>query len=639
MFGAGENSQKRGAQAGSEDEHGLTTVAAVGSLARLNYADLIIDYLAQIGVEYVFGIQGGAVEPLFNAVARRRSVGGFVDQSVGGEAEARHRETLLFGPTPVFPRHEASAAFMADGYYRETGRMAVCCATTGPGATNLITGVASAYADNIPMLVLTPQAPISDFGRGPFQDSSYDAIDVTGMFQHCTRYNSIVTDAEQLERKLITAIITAHQHPRGPVHLSIPTSIMKEAPPSDHQLYNIGSQLRDTGTLPSRGMEPLLTIIRNAIQAQEKLLFVVGGSAEVRGAQAIQKASELLNAYVVATPPGARWVNAYHPMYKGIFGMAGHPSARASLDDPEIKHIVVVGSLLSETETAGWSPSVLNERMIRIDSGPELFARASMAQLHVHGCIPLICEAIEAAAREEFERFAESNPEKVIKSEPEAIRVDYSALPPQVQHFSEQQFYSDELPIKPQRLMRELAMRCPDDTRYFFDAGNSWNWGLHYLHRQVPGNHRTATTFGSMNWSMSASIGAALGRRTAPVVSLLGDGSWLMGGQELTLALQEKLPIIFVVLNDAALGMVMHGQRMAGAERIGWQHPKTNFAAIAEAMGARGFEISSIEDLDRLNFDYLLNSTTPTVLDVHIDAEEVPPLGERLKVLANKLEG
>ena len=148
--------------------------------------DLLIKYLEQLGVEYVFGIPGGAIEPMYNALARSERAG---------------------GPRAVIARHETGAAFMADGYSRHTGKLGVCCATTGPGATNLITGVASAYENNIPMLVITAQTALSTFGRGAFQESSCAGVNTVGLFEHCSRYNSLVSHVDQFEHKLAAAVL------------------------------------------------------------------------------------------------------------------------------------------------------------------------------------------------------------------------------------------------------------------------------------------------------------------------------------------------------------------------------------------------------------------------------------------------
>src|SRR5512136_1111408 len=167
-------------------------------------SDLIVDYLEQFGVEYVFGVPGSPLGPLFDALERSERRG---------------------GPCAVLTRHESGAAFIADGYARVSGRVGVCCSTTGPGATNLITGVASAFAEQIPMLVITSQTRIPDLSRGCFQDSSRDGVDIMGMFAHCTRYNSMVTHPNQLENKLASALTSALGNPKGPAHLSIPADI------------------------------------------------------------------------------------------------------------------------------------------------------------------------------------------------------------------------------------------------------------------------------------------------------------------------------------------------------------------------------------------------------------------------------
>ncbi|HEX2245496.1 MAG TPA: thiamine pyrophosphate-binding protein [Gammaproteobacteria bacterium] len=172
---------------------------------KVELGDLLVAYLEQLNIDYVFGIPGGAIEPLYNALARSRRRG---------------------GPRPIVPRHETGAIFMADGYYRQTGKLGVCCATTGPGATNLITGAASAYENHIPILIITAQTALVNFGRGAFQESSCTGINTVGMFQYCTRYNTLVSHVEQFEHKLTAAVTSAFQSPGGPAHLSIPLDVL-----------------------------------------------------------------------------------------------------------------------------------------------------------------------------------------------------------------------------------------------------------------------------------------------------------------------------------------------------------------------------------------------------------------------------
>jgi acetolactate synthase-1/2/3 large subunit len=204
--------------------------------------------------------------------------------------------------------------------------------------------------------------------------------------------------------------------------------------------------------------------------------------------------------------------------------------------------------------------------------------------------------------------------------------------------------------------MRELSRRCPPQTRFLADTGNSMIWAVHYL---SPRNRRAARTgaigpvrsgeperrtgtanwlrvmmdFAPMGWAIGAAVGIARGNPSCPVVCITGDGSYLMSGQEIGVAAAEGLTVIYVVLNDSAYGMVMHGQRLAKAEPIGFELPKVDFAAVAQAMGVPGHVIESPADFEALDFHAILSRPGPTLLDVRIDREEVPPMIQRLKAL------
>jgi acetolactate synthase-1/2/3 large subunit len=212
---------------------------------------------------------------------------------------------------------------------------------------------------------------------------------------------------------------------------------------------------------------------------------------------------------------------------------------------------------------------------------------------------------------------------------------------------------SDATPIKPQRLMKILAQRCPPDTRFLADIGNSMVWAAHYLqagdrrgaHGRHPhtgaGERRSGTAswlrlvmdFCPMGWAIGAAVGIARGNPRSPVVCITGDGAYLMSGQEITVAAQEGLAVVFVVLNDSAFGMVKHGQRLAGAEQIGTELPRIDFRRMAEAMGISGHVIESPQDLEALDFDAILRRGGPTLLDVRVDPEEIPPMSLRMKAL------
>jgi acetolactate synthase-1/2/3 large subunit len=202
---------------------------------------------------------------------------------------------------------------------------------------------------------------------------------------------------------------------------------------------------------------------------------------------------------------------------------------------------------------------------------------------------------------------------------------------------------SNDAPIKPQRLMRELPNLFPPNTRYLADTGNSFSWTTHYLlpyDRRMAGVRdntgglvRACLDFAPMGWAIGCAVGTAFARPSDPVVCITGDGSMLMNGQEITVALQHGIRVIFIVLNDGALGMVRHGQRLTGAESVGTELPKVDFAAFARAMGIDGFVIESPDDLAQLDIAAMCDKRGPTLLDVRVDPEEAPPIGIRAATL------
>jgi len=601
-------------------------------------SDLLVAYLEELSVEYVFGVPGGAIEPLYNALARSARRG---------------------GPRPIVARHETGAAFMADGYARYTGKLGVCCSTTGPGATNLLTGVASAYENHIPMLIITAQTALSTFGTGAFQESSETGINTVGMFQYCTRYNTLVSHVDQFQRKLAAAILTAFQSPSGPTHLSIPLNIMRSPAAVRQPSFDLPALLRRPSLLDQDAVQQFCEELLSA----KKVVFVLGDECtEAMGA--IMQVTHRINAQFVTTPHGKGLVNAYHPLFRGVIGFAGHASARQALRDPEVDLIVATGTALGELESNSWdAETILNSRLIHVESTVENFTRSPMAHLHVRGRLLTIFEKVL--------EFLHSNDRHQtalykISAEPTDTHERTDLNPQLKRHFQlddEAEYYGDSAPIKPQWLMHMLARKFPPSTRFLADTGASFAWAIHYLHpfdRRIaerrlidtrntppypPGQRKSARrhprsvtfraclNFASMGWAIGSSLGVALAHPGYPVVCITGDGSWLMNGQEITVAVQEKLPIIFTILNDSALGMVKHGQRLTGAEQIGTGLPKSDFAACARAMGASGYNIDTPNDLLDLDVNALITGGGPTVLDVHIDPEEVPPIGLRAGTL------
>jgi len=564
------------------------------------YADLLVDYLAQMGIDTVFGVPGGAIEPLLNSLARSERNG---------------------GPRLVVARHECGAAFMADGYYRETGKMGVVCSTTGPGATNLLTGVASAAADEVPMLVITAQTPLPKFGKRALQESSCTAIDTVGIFRYVTQFNTLVSHHEQLESKLVSAIMAAHRVPNGPVHISIPADILR-APATINTHIHSDLLIHDFAMCD----EAAIARLCEKMSRVNNIVMYIGHGAG-KASKQIMEFINLTGATFVTGPMGKSWVDEKHPQYRGVYGFAGHESANALLQDDEVDLILAVGAALGELGTSGWKNDLLNTKLVHIDSSIEHFTRSPMANLHVFGNLDVIFDRLLVNVREarKWGRKWDTLHTTSIRN----INGGYAVL----RH--PEKCLSNDSPVKPQRLMHNLSQHLPEDTRIFVDAGNSWSWATHYLTRSNnEGLYRIAMGYGSMAWSIGAAIGSAIGNRTAPTLCIVGDGSYLMSAQEITVAAQHQLPVVFLILNDAAMGMVMHGQRLGLQESIGWQLNTVNYAALAQAMGVDGIVIESPAELDALDFNALFHKNGPTLIDVRIDRNEVPPMGDRIKGLA-----
>ena len=547
--------------------------------------DLLVSYLEQLGVEYVFGIPGGAIEPLYNALARSERRG---------------------GPRAIVARHETGAAFMAEGYAIKTGKLGVCCATTGPGATNLITGVASAYENNIPMLVITAQTALSDFGRGAVQESSCTGINTVGLFEYCTRYNTLVSHPKQLQHKLSSAVMTAMHSPTGPVHLSIPMDVMKSPVLSSEPDFNLDRLLDKPSLLDDVAVEQFYNELLNA----KNPIFVVGDEAgEAIGS--ILSVVVKMQAKIIVTPHGKGLVSPYHPLFRGVIGFAGHESAREALSDPCVDLVVAVGTSFGEAASDGWnSEYFLTKKLVHVEATEEHLLRTPMARLHVRGRLSTIFEQLNEDLGERRGKTEEPTPIPVAVGSSKLKSRRYFTLD------DPGAYHSDQAPIKPQRLMCLLPELFPPNTCYLADSGASFAWAAHYLHpydRRIEGKrdahggvYRSALEFGSMGWAIGSSVGVALADRSSPVVCITGDGSMLMAGQEITVAIQEKLPVVFVVLNDSCYGMVRHGQSLTGAEPIGCELPEIDFAAFARSMGVDSHIINSPKDLLAIDIGFYL---------------------------------
>ena len=567
-------------------------VNSIEKAQHLQIGELLVAHLEQLGVKYVFGVPGGAVEPFYNAMARSERRGGL---------------------RVVAARNETGAVYMAEGYAKESGKLGVCVATTGPGTTNLITGVCSAYLDEVPMLVITGlNTPLTN-ARAAFQDSSPGGVDTVALFKTCTRYSATISRPEHFEQELYAALTVAYSEQRGPVHLAIPVDVLSTN--SNQSATTLQMPMPGQLSHPTdiEGREQLLSLVKE----NKKFTIVIGESCGSAINEIIQFA-EVNNVHFVCLPAAKGFVDPAHKLYRGVFGFAGHFHARETLIDPELDFVLVLGSALSEWDTAKWDKAaIFNSRLIHIDPVIIHHAYTPMAAMHLRCDIKAL--------------FTFLNAQYI----PETKPVLMEPTPPRYEQISSK---SDR--VHPAELMRVLGTSFPNNSRFFIDAGNSMSWGLHHLNpsfntesteKRAPCWFHISMRFAAMGWGIGNAVGAAMAKRDAATICVTGDGSYLMNGQELSVAIAEHLPMVFIVLNDSSLGMVKHGQRLARAEPVSYQLPCIDFAAIAKAMGANGIRCYNIQDIKDIDFDAMLKLQTPTLIDVIIDEEADPPMHDQVK--------
>jgi len=542
-------------------------------------ADRLVVSLAEQGIDTYFGVPGGAIEPLFDAVARARARG-------------------LAHMVPM--RSEAGAAFAADGHYRETGRIAACLVTTGPGVSNLLTATMSAEADRVPLLILTPQVALHKEGRGALQDSSMDGHDLARALAGCTRYSSLVSHPDQLSYKLARALARARGAPTGPVHLSLPSDILR-APAGAGALLSLPVHA------PPRALDwAALEQLASALFAARAPLFYVGDDAG-HGMCSLFTLASALGAAVVSSPAGKRWVGHHEPRYRGVLGFSGHDAAQRAARRADL--VVAFGATFDELSTNAWTvfPEV---PLYAIDEHDRFAYRFPQARVVVGGARDVLTE---------LSRRLPAEP-AMTPAPPSQIRMRGAE--------------SGQGAVHPAALMRWLSEALPADVVVHVDAGNSFSWSTRDLLRPRPDTYRVAMGLSTMCWAISAVIGACVGRRRR-TLCVTGDGSMLMSSLELTVAVEQQLPVTYVVLNDSGLGMVRHGQLLGGAEPIAHEITPVRFDELARACGAAGRRVESQAELESLERGWLASDEGgPCVIDVNIDREAVPPMADRVRGLA-----
>jgi acetolactate synthase I/II/III large subunit len=558
--------------------------------------DVLLRCLEGEGVEHIFGIPGGPLTPLYEALAARGTI--------------RH----------VLAKHEAGAAFMANGYARVRHGLGVCCTTSGPGGTNALTGIASSYADSVPVLLITAQVATATFGRGAAQESTPFGVDLVEIYRPITKLSTMLLNVDRTQALVQQALRTALSGRPGPVHLSLPADLVKRPAPFATvraSQYRTASRPvdRDAAAEAAR-------LLHNA----ERPAILAGTGVAISGAYAELRDLAVLRSIPVATTPKGKGVfPENHPLSLGVFGFTGHPRAEAYLLSGEIDVLLTVGTSLGETATHAWDRRLAPKRaLVQIDIDPRELGKNYPADLGIVG-------DAGATLREIFLELEELEPEEPSRSL-DPLRALRQTVPRLV---DPELCHSEMVPIKPHRVLQEMREALPPEALLFVDIGNSMLWAGHYYEAREAGTFFLSIGLGSMGHAIAAAVGGKVGAPDRPVVVLGGDAAFAMNGMEVHTAVELGLQVVWIILNDGGHGMVHHGEHlMRGKDLIGARfRVPLDIAGLAEAMGARGVRAASPAEL-RGALAEALAHPGPTVIDVRIDGDEVPrALLQRVKTL------
>ena len=556
--------------------------------------DLIIEHLREESVKYIFGITGKTISPIFDAALDFPDI-----------------QTLTTA-------HECGAAFMAYGYAQASRSLGVCCATTGGGITNLVTGVASAFVNSLPVLVITGQVPSHQFGKNAFQESTgYGrSTDAVTLFRSISKDSFMITSPERVGRSLEYAIRLAKSGRQGPVHINIPLDIQlapitqKDRP----QKKQFMSQ-----NLPGCSQEVLLKALK-LIQLSTRPVIIMGwGAVFSQGNKALIKLAELLNIPIVTTVQGKGGISSNHPLCLGVLGIGGHTTAK----DYVFKNsdlIIAVGTSLGEFNTLGWNPKIQgNGSFIQIDIDPTEIGKNYSVDIGLVGDAKVILLQLLSIVKKRV-----ISPKKNLPVKEKRTFWDLCINP--------EKTTSRATPILPQTLIRIIRENTPDDSVFLGDSSAHWAWVNHYMPILDNGMYYPTQGLGSMGTGIAASIGIKLVHPNKPVICVCGDGSFLMHGNEVATAVHYKINVIWIIMNDYKYAMPFVGtERLYGKGRADQSCllPKINFAQMALSMGAEGYRVNDPDSFTNA-LKKSLQAQGPVVIDVEINTDEVPPIAERI---------
>ncbi|NQE04903.1 putative acetolactate synthase large subunit [ANME-1 cluster archaeon GoMg1] len=560
---------------------------------KITTAELLLRYLEGEGVEYIFGVPGTALIPLYDAINKQDAI------------------------KPILSKHEEGAAFMADGYARVSGKIGVCYSTSGPGTTNLVTGVANAYMDDVPLLVITGQVATSIYGKGTFQDSTKAGVDSVAMFDPITKYSEMIMSRYKMPETVREAFRIAFSGKKGPVHLSYPKDIM-EAEIEDTLLpprrYRVKSNYFDR--------KLVIDATEKLVNAKKPAMLVGSGVIASDATMEVIELAEMLNIPVATTPKAKGAFPEDHDLSLGVLGFSGSPVAEEYLMG-DVDVLLVVGASLNQLTTFSWDPKLEpSDSLIHVNIDPSEIDKNYVADIGLVGDCQAVLSEISFRILRELQKHdpKEERPiEDIIKFKNSVGMV-----------VNGEKMFSESVPIKPQTLMREIQESLPDDAIVFVDTGNHICWAIHYMRFKKP-NFISAFGMLTMGYATAAAIGGKLAAPDRPVVAIVGDGCFQMNGMEIATAVNYDIPVVWIVQNNSKLGLVHDLQRFSlGDKTVSTTFKEVNFARVAEGLGAKGYRIKRPGELSEI-LPRAIERAVPTVIDVVIDPNEVPPIERWVK--------
>jgi len=538
-------------------------------------AEIIFKVLKEEGVDTIFGYPGGAVIDLYDELAR---------------SNFNH----------ILVRHEQGAVHAADGYARASGKVGVCLVTSGPGATNTVTGIASAYSDSIPLVVITGQDPTPLIGNDAFQE-----VDIVGITRPCTKHNYLVKDVKQLASIVKEAFYIAKSGRPGPVLIDIPKDITKEKTG-----YNVPKEvkLRSYNPTYDPNVKQIQKIVKLLKKAQKPVIFAGGGVILSKASPALTDLARKAKIPVSGSLMGLGGFPGTDPLWLGMLGM--HGTYRANMSISEADLLIAVGVRFDDRVTGKLDEFAQNAEIVQIDIDPT----------SIHKNIP-VSVPIVGDCRKTLEHLNRL----IDKEDPNDLTKNREAWLDQIDQWKKTTplAYKQGDIIKPQYVIDKLYELTKGEAIITTEVGQNQMWAAQYYHFNKPGRFITSGGLGCMGFGLPAAIGAQVACPDKTVVDIAGDGSIQMNIQEMATAVQFSLPVKIVILNNNYLGMVRQWQELFYEKRYSWTNMEhaPDFVKLAEAYGAEGLRAIKPDEVEPILSKGLASPKT-VIMEFLVEKEE-----------------